>query len=96
MDKSRKKSPSQMALMVKNLPANARDKRDQSCSFSHWVRKIPGGRHGHPLQYSCLEYSMDRGAYWATVHRVKKSQTQLKRLSMHAYKKKIDGNTQGE
>ena len=41
MDKSRKKSPSQMALVVKNLPANARDKRDKSCSFSYWVRKIP-------------------------------------------------------
>ena len=38
---------------------------------------------GNPLQYSCLEIPMDRGAWWATVHTVTKSQTQLKRLSMH-------------
>ena len=37
----------------------------------------------HPLQYSCLENSTDRGAWWATAHRVTKSRTQLKRLSMH-------------
>ena len=34
-----------------------------------------GGGHGNPLQYSCLENPMDRGAWWATVHRVAKSQT---------------------
>ena len=43
----------------------------------------PGGEHGNPLQYSCLENSMDRGAWQATVHRVTKSRTQLKQLSMH-------------
>ena len=43
----------------------------------------PGGGHGNPLQYSCLENPMDRGAWWATVHRVAKSQTGLKRLSTH-------------
>ena len=43
-----------------------------------------GGGHANPLQYSCLENTMDRGAWWAAVHRVAKSQTQLKRLSMHA------------
>ena len=37
----------------------------------------PGGRNGNPLQYSCLENSMDRGAWWATVHGVAKSRTQL-------------------
>ena len=37
--------------------------------------KSPGGGHGSPLQYSCLENPMDRGAWWATVHRVAKSQT---------------------
>ena len=41
-----------------------------------------GGGHGNPLQYSCLENPMDRGAWWASVHRVAKSQTQLKQLSM--------------
>ena len=47
--------------------------------------RSPGGGHGNPLQYSCLENSMDRGAWWATVHRVAKSGTQLKRLSTHAH-----------
>ena len=37
-----------------------------------------GERHGKPLQYSCLENPMDRGAWWATAHRVAKSRTQLK------------------
>ena len=38
---------------------------------------------GNPLQYSCLENPMDRGAWWATVHRVTKTRTWLKRLNMH-------------
>ena len=45
--------------------------------------RSPGGGHGNPLQYSCLENPMDRGAWWATVQRVAKSQTGLKRLNMH-------------
>ena len=44
-----------------------------------------GEGNGNPLQYSCLENPMDRGAWWATVHRVAKSQTRLKQLSMYAY-----------
>ena len=40
--------------------------------------RSPGGRYGNLLQYSCLENSMDRGAWWATVHGVTKRQTQLK------------------
>jgi len=57
---------SQVALVVNNLPANAGDVKD--------LGSIPGlGRsfgegHGNPIQYSCLENSMDRGAWWATVH----------------------------
>ena len=39
--------------------------------------RSPGGRHGNPLQYSCLENPMDTGAWWATVHGVTKSRTQL-------------------
>ena len=39
--------------------------------------RSPGGGHGNPLQYSCLENLMDRGTWWATVHRVTQSQTQL-------------------
>ena len=48
------------------------------------IGRFPGGRHGNPFQYSCLEKPMDRGAWRATVHRVTKSQTQLKRQSTHA------------
>ena len=44
----------------------------------------PGGRHGNLLQYSCLGNPLDRGAWWATVHKVTKNWTQLKILSMHA------------
>ena len=47
--------------------------------------RSPGGGHGNPLQYSCLENPMDRGAWWATVHGVPKSWTQLKRLSNNSY-----------
>ena len=43
--------------------------------FDPWVGKIPGEGNGYPLQYSCLENSMDRGAWQATVHGVTKSQT---------------------
>ena len=46
--------------------------------------RSPGGVHGNPLQYSCQENPMDRGAWQATVHRVAKSQTWLKQLSTHA------------
>ena len=60
--------------MVKNPPANAGDIRDAG--------PIPGGGHGNPLQYSFLENPIDRGAWPATVHRVAKSQTQLKQLSL--------------
>ena len=50
-----------------------------------WERS-PGGGYGNPLQYSCLENPTDiRGSWWATVHRVAKSQTQLKWLSTHAH-----------
>ena len=57
--------------MVKNLPANAGDIRDV-CLIFGWERSTGGG-HGNPLQYSCLENPMDRGAWWASVHRVAES-----------------------
>ena len=59
--------------MVKNLSANAWDVRDMG-SISG-LERSPGRGHGNPLQYSCLENPMDRGAWWATVHRVRKSWT---------------------
>ena len=49
---------SQMALVVKNLPANAGDLRDADLP---WVGKIPWRRNGNPLQYACLENPMDGG-----------------------------------
>ena len=45
--------------------------------------RFPGEGNGHPLQYSCLENSMDKGAWWATVNGVTKSQTQLSNYHLH-------------
>ena len=59
--------------MVKNFPANAGDIRD--AGLIPGLGRSPGGGHGNPLPYSCLENSMDRGTWWATVHGVTKSQT---------------------
>ena len=73
---------SQVALEVKSLPGNAGDLRGVS-SMPGWGRS-PGGGHCSLLQYSCLKNPMDRGAWWATVHGVAHSWTQLKSLSMHA------------
>ena len=58
--------------MVKNLPANEGDVRD--VGLIPGSGRSPGGGNGNPLQYSCLENSMDRGAWRATVHGVRKSQ----------------------
>ena len=74
--------PEKVALVVKNPPINAGDLRDTD-SFPESGRS-PGVGHGNPLQYSCLENPMDRGAWWATAHRAAKSRTQLKQLSTHA------------
>ena len=67
--------------MVKNLLANAGDVRDASSTPG--LERSPGEGNGNPLQYSCLENPLDRGAWQVTVHRVSQSRTQLKRLSMH-------------
>ena len=56
--------------------------RPKRCWFSPWVWSSGGG-HGNPLQYSCLENSMDRGAWWTAVNRAAKSWTQPQRLSTH-------------
>ena len=56
-------------------------RRHERCGFDLWVGKTPGGGHGNPLQYSCLENPMDRGAWRTADHRVTKSQIQLKQLS---------------
>ena len=67
--------------MVKYRPANAGDVRDQDSIPG--LRRSPGGGHGNPLQYSCLENPMDRGAWRATVHVVAELDT-TERLSMCA------------
>ena len=68
--------------MVKNLPANVGDIRDAGSTLE--FGRFPGEGHGNPCQYSFLENSMDRGAWQDTVYEVIKSQTQLKRFSMHS------------
>ena len=59
-----------MAQTLKNLSSNARDLGSIPGSG-----RSPGGGHGNPFQYSWLENPIDRGAWWATVHRVAKSWT---------------------
>ena len=66
--------------MVKNLPANAGNIRDERSTPG--LGRSPRGRHGNPLQYSCLENPIDRGAWQK---RVVKSRTWLKQLSVYAH-----------
>ena len=74
---------SSQVLVEKKLPADARETR--GVGSIPRSKRSPGERHGNPLQYSCLENPMDKGACWATVHGVAKSPTWLKQLSMHAW-----------
>ena len=67
---------SQVVLVVKNLPASAGDISRHG--IHPWVRKISWRREWQPLQYSCLENPMDRGAWRAAAHGVAKSWTRLK------------------
>ena len=69
----------------KEPPANAGDLRDAGSIPGSG--RSPRGGHGNPLQCSFLENPMDRGASWATVHGVTKSQTRLKQLSTHPHAK---------
>ena len=59
---------SEVALVVRNLPANAGDTGDAGSIPG--LQRSPGGGNGNPLQYSCLENPVDRGAWWVTVHGV--------------------------
>ena len=72
---SKLKGTSLVALVVKNLPANTGDIRNVGSIPGSG--RFPGGGQGNPLQYSCLENTKDRGAWWATVQRVTKSWTRL-------------------
>ena len=62
-----------MVLVIKNPPANAGDVREVGSILGSG--RSPGGGHGNPLQYACLENPMNRGAWWSIVHRVKESDT---------------------
>ena len=64
-----------MTQWVTNPPPRGGQHRRHG--FDPWVGKIPWRRKGNPFQYSCLENPMDRGAWWAAVHGVTKSWTQL-------------------
>ena len=66
--------------VVKNLPASAGGARDMGLILG-WESSLGGG-HGNPLQYSCLENSVDRGVWWATIYRIVNSWTWLKQLSI--------------
>ena len=68
---TRNRWTSQVALVVKNPPANAGDVRDTGLILG--VGRSPREGHGNPLQYSCLENPTDRGAWRATVHEVTES-----------------------
>ena len=70
--------------MVKNLLTNAGDSGDMD--LIPGSGRSPGGGKGNPLQYSCLGNLLDRGAWWATVHRVEKSWTRLndETIAMHS------------
>ena len=72
----------QVAQVVERPPASAGDVRD--VGLIPGLGRSPGGGHGSPLQSSCLENPMDRGAWWATVRGVSQSQTGLKRLTTYA------------
>ena len=69
------------ASVVKNLPA-MQEMQETLVRSLDW-KDLLEKRHGNPLQYSCLENPMDRGAWWATVQRVTNIRTQLKQLNIH-------------
>ena len=68
--------------MVKNLPSNARDAGDPH--LIPGLGRSPGGGNDHPLQYTCLENPMDRGAWWAAVHGLVELDTTLQ-LNTHEF-----------
>ena len=78
-----------VAQMVKNLPANAGNTRDAGSVPG--LGRSPGEENGYPLQYSWQENPMDRGAWWATIHGVTNSSTQLRNKHLR-YAVEIIGN----
>ena len=74
-------------MVVKSLPASVGGVRDTGSIPGSG--RFPEGGNGHPLQYSCLENSTDRGAWWAAIHGVTKSSTQL---STHTHTSTFPGH----
>ena len=70
-------------LSSKESSCNAGDTKDMGLISGS--RRFPGGGHGNAHQYSCLENPMERGAWWAMLHGVAKSQTQLKWMSIYTH-----------
>ena len=83
----------QVVLVVKNPSGNTGDIRDKG-SIPGWGRS-PGGGHGNPLQYFCLENPMDGGAWRAIAHGVAKSQTQLSTHASVGTVVKLSGEQEG-
>ena len=81
---------SQVALVIKNLPANAGDTGDMGSIPG--LGRYPGGGNGHLFQYSCLENSMDRGAWQATVYGITESDM-AERLTLQHYYALMGGST---
>ena len=73
-----------VALMVKNLPANAADVG--AVGFIPWWGRSLGVGNGNSLQYSCLENSIDRGTWRTTVHGVTKESDMTERVDMYIYR----------
>ena len=76
---------SDLHMLITNFPGDSVDK-ESACNAEvlgliPGMGRSPGEGNGYPLQYSCQENPMDRGAWWATVHRVSKNQTQLRQFS---------------
>ena len=89
----KKKKSSFFPTVLQGFPAGVSGKesacqcrRHKRCGFNPCVAKISEEEYGDPLQYSCLENPIDRGAWWVTVHRITKSQTQLKHTGTHIRK----------
>ena len=72
---------SQVALVVRNLPANVGNVRYLGLVYR--LGRSPGGVNGNPLRYSCLENPLDREAWWAIVHGIEKSQIRLSNSTTH-------------
>ena len=77
MFKIRSKYSSYVGLPVgtRGKEPTCQSRRHKRRGFHPWPGRFPGGGHGNPLQYSCLENPVDRGAWWATAHRVTKNRT---------------------